>query len=1114
MKRRNGERALIAGALVIVSAGWLLLRGDKATGPSVAPLSSELTVLDKPTYGKEILEWRLLAWRDANGNIPQGILAQALQDRSEYLHSGLDQNGFGDVPTSHLRWITQGPDNVGGRTRSMIVHPENSDVLWAAATSGGVWKSIDRGGSWVPMNGDLANFVLSCITLDTNPRPSPEPPYQTLYAGTGEGGQGGDGIYQSTDGGTTWAVLPPTRLPQNVLCPNSPWCTVSKVSVMPGNSNILLAATWQGIYLLTYDPNTDDWSTARVTTSDKPSRFVSFDPNDALNAVGDVIEPVPPNFEDAPVAKYSTNGGASWDTATRYQPSPTPFGVVDGHRIEFGYNPDQSSVVYAINHNPSNSNSLAEVSRSDDGGQNFHLMATQVVDPTPIPINAYYWNMAVWASPHYPNTVVVGGNHLYESTDGGNTFTQISAGYIFDGEQPHIDQHCLVSDPQDRQRVYSCNDGGVYRAQNIYDATVSSGWENLSRTYRTSQYSAARGHSAFDGLIFGGTQDNGTIRSTISNHDGMWKISGDGGFTAISPTASSCYGELPGLRIFRASCGLDGGHPIYCGYGANAWCNNPGAREDPLLDALDGRANQIAPFVMDPNEPNRIIAGGVSIWRTNDAQTEPQPRWYCIRGPGGAPCPVPNPSGTPPPPLPGPNASAIAIAPSDSNVIWVGYNDGTIFKTTDGTKSQPTWTAVPSPSAIPTPISSFIPRILIDPDNKETVYVGRGLASANLLKTTTGGNSWADISGPAPESGGLPPVPVRGIARHPDYPNKLYVGLDPMGLYSTVNDGQIWLPELDGPANVSVDEVTFMHGTTRLLAATYGRGVWTAETTQPPNSQQELYDFDGDGRADIGVFRPSEGNWYIFHSMSATTQVIHKGASGDIPAAANFDGDEKTDVCVFRPSNGTWYWKNSSNGADHQFQFGLNGDIPVPADFDGDGIADLAVFRAGMWYLQCSVEGFIAAEWGAADDIPTAADFNGDGRADLNIFRSKEGLWWFYTTNGGWDPYAVQWGLDTDIPTAADFDGDGKADVAVWRPQGSYTGYWFILKSSDETLLAAPFGQSGDKPVQADYDGDGKADFAIWRPAEGDWHLLRSTAGYVGVHYGASGDIPVEQRRP
>lgn len=271
-------------------------------------------------------------------------------------------------------------------------------------------------------------------------------------------------------------------------------------------------------------------------------------------------------------------------------------------------------------------------------------------------------------------------------------------------------------------------------------------------------------------------------------------------------------------------------------------------------------------------------------------------------------------------------------------------------------------------------------------------------------------------------------------------------------------------------------------------------------------TQAAFTDFDGDGRADISVFRPSSGSWFLLNSSNNAFSAVGFGISTDVIAPADFDGDGKTDISVYR--NGNWYRLNSSNNSFTGVAFGIAADIPVPADFDGDGKADINVFRPsnGTWYrLNSSNNALVATAFGTNGDKPVIGDFDGDGKADITVYRPSAGAWYRLNSSNG-QFVSTSFGIASDLVVPADYDGDGKTDIAVFRPSN---GNWYRLNSSNGAFVAIAFGQSGDLPVAADFDGDGKADIAVFRPSNGTWYQLRSTSGFAAQTFGANADTPI-----
>lgn len=315
----------------------------------------------------------------------------------------------------------------------------------------------------------------------------------------------------------------------------------------------------------------------------------------------------------------------------------------------------------------------------------------------------------------------------------------------------------------------------------------------------------------------------------------------------------------------------------------------------------------------------------------------------------------------------------------------------------------------------------------------------------------------------------------------------------------------------NSPAN-QVTQVDVVGSDQLLISGSFdfvgGLSRWsTAKVKLNEAVSRPVADFDGDGKTDISVYRPTSGVWYRINSNNSIVRAFQFGLSTDKAVPADYDGDGRIDQAVFRPSTGTWYIFNSGNSSYRIENFGLNGDIPVPSDYDGDGVADLAVYRPSdrVWYRLRSNLGFDSIQFGSPNDVPAVSDYDGDHRADIAIYRPSAGEWWYLRSSDNLAG-ALQFGTASDKPVPADYTGDGKSDVAFWRPSD---GFWYILRSEDFSYFSVPFGTTGDIPTSGDYDADGVADFAIFRPSNGTWFINRSGAGISIVRFGMSGDQPL-----
>jgi hypothetical protein len=317
------------------------------------------------------------------------------------------------------------------------------------------------------------------------------------------------------------------------------------------------------------------------------------------------------------------------------------------------------------------------------------------------------------------------------------------------------------------------------------------------------------------------------------------------------------------------------------------------------------------------------------------------------------------------------------------------------------------------------------------------------------------------------------------------------------------------------------------------LRVIYMWGVDYEGAFPPPWQVMGTFNVGGPGAGDLTVYRlsPSGANWWSLQGGTGYTTYQTFGwgwVAEDQPLRGDFDGDGKPDAVIYRPSEGNWYILFSSNNFSYSnwtsYQWGQPGDIPVPADFDGDGKTDLVVFRPsnGTWYVRFSSSNYTTAasyQWGASGDVPVSGDFDGDKIADLAVYRPSQAIWYIRLSSSGYSTVAAyQWGQPGDTPMAEDFDGDGKTDLAVWRPSNAT---WYVRFSSSgyslATALSYTWGASGDIPILGDFDADGKADLAVWRPSNGTWYFRYSVSGYSlaaskSYGWGSPGDVPLPPR--
>ncbi|HEX2909755.1 MAG TPA: proprotein convertase P-domain-containing protein [Chloroflexia bacterium] len=779
-------RRLFSAAVVLVVTGLVFTLFSDAAGAAQSPLATAEPVNVPSSDPEAAQQWLSNLRRDEKGEIPASGLTQALE-HVKAMPKASSPSGSGFQPASAGvypgGWSWLGPANLGGRVRTLVIHPANSNIMWAGAAAGGVWKTTDGGGSWFPLDDFMPNLAVSTIIIDpTNPN--------ILYAGTGEGFFNSDaiqgaGIFKTTNGGQNWSQLANTApsVSTNFLY-------VNRLAISP-DASAILAATRTGIFRST--DGGQNWT--QVLSSGTASVMdIQFDPTPgvAISSRKAIAG------GDSGKAWYSTNGGVSWTQATTSGVS-TDSRV----RIEVAYAARQPAIVYAsVNQYYGQYKQYnGEIWKSTNGGQTY----TPVNQGNVFLQTQGRYSNALWVDPSDSagNTLIVGGPYLWRSTDGGVTLTQISQNAT-GLSTPQLNQHFIVENAgfngTSNKRVFFTNDGGIYKTDDVYNVIPTQGWQAVNNQLGITQFFGGAGNPA-TGVILGGSQGQGGLRysgdaNNWSKMQGSGSSTGDNGFVAADPTDPNYfYGEYSQLALYRSSDGGATTSYIFTG----------------ITDALSGNTSYLAPFTLDPNNPNLMLAGGQSLWRTTNLK-DTIPNWTSIKGSIGS--------------CSGGCISAIAIAKGNSNLIWVGYNNGQVFKTTNGTAASPSWTAVDNNAATNPLPNRTVTHITLDPANPNNVYISfGGYATNNIMHSTDGGTTWADVTGSG--ASGLPDVPVYTLVQHPNIASWLYAGTD-VGIFASEDGGATWKTgPNDGPGNAPVFDMFWLN--TSLVIVTHGRGMYRSE---------------------------------------------------------------------------------------------------------------------------------------------------------------------------------------------------------------------------------------------------------------------------------------------
>lgn len=665
-------------------------------------------------------------------------------------------------------WEPVGPTNIGGRVTDVACHPSDPSVVYIGAASGGVFGSTDTGATWTPLFDDQSSLSIGSLALD------PADP-NVIWVGTGEpnggGGSvsyGGTGVFRSTNAGATWA---------NLGLEDTRY--IGRIRVDPADPSRVfvaaLGAMWstgpdRGVYRTTDTGAT--WQRVLASTDSTGAVDLLIDPVDSDRIYAVLWERTRgPSFLNygGPTSGIhrSTDGGNTWTELTS--------GLPTGSRGRIGITQCASSpdVLYAI-YAEASPGAFEGIFKSTNGGDTW----TQTNDSG---LSGMYSSFGWWfgnirVDPNDANRVFALGLDFYRTTNGG-------ASWSFAGGSMHVDHHGLAfaSDGS----LFEGNDGGMYRSTN--GGTV---WNKLS-DLPNNQFYTVEIDEQFPLRRYGGLQDNGTQR-TLTGGSSDWSsiLGGDGLQCLVDPTNNQyVFAEYQYGTLFRST--------------------NGGSSFSYIAGSLSGRKNWSMPIAFNPANPATIYAGTDRVYRSFNRGSS----WTSLSGDltdgsGGGNTTY----GT---------LTTIAAAPSDPTVILIGTDDGNVWiSTNDGAN----WTRVDA--ALP---NRWITRVAFDPLDEAIGYVTvSGFRwdepASHVFRTTDFGSTWADISS------NLPEAPTNDVVVDPLDSATLYVGTD-FGVYRTTDTGGSWHTLGVGLPNVVVNDLELHHGTRTLVAATYGRSMWTFDLT-------------------------------------------------------------------------------------------------------------------------------------------------------------------------------------------------------------------------------------------------------------------------------------------
>lgn len=675
--------------------------------------------------------------------------------------------------STNLKWQFAGPTNIGGRITDVVMHESDTNTIFAAAATGGVFKSINQGKSWNPIFDEQLSLSIGALAI----APSDA---ETLYVGTGEpnGGGGsitydGIGLFKSQDAGETWTHLGLEKSRN-----------IGRIAIDSRDKSRLFVAAMGGLFannsergLFRSEDGGEVWEKVLYVSDSTGCVDVALHPTDSDTLFAAMWErtrrPDRRSYGGKTSGLYrSFDGGDSWEKLTKGLP------LYDVGRIGVQISASHPNVSYCIY--ADESGDFKGIFRSENHGETWRQVNDVSLRDMYITYGWWFGNIRI--DPNNPDIIYALGLDIWKSIDGGKTWQNTSA-----EQGVHVDQHGLVIHPQNSDFLVLGNDGGVYTSMD-----GGENWQHLQNLPIT-QFYTCEIDSKNPEKLYGGTQDNGILRTSNLDSDvNHWKeiLPGDGFQVLVDHQNSDC---------------------IFAGHQYGDWyrTEDGGNNFIPCMEGIRrfDRKNWNTPIIQDPNDANILYIGANRLYKSQN------------RGLSWSPIGSDMTDGPSTGNLTYGTITTIAIAASETEVLYVGTDDGNVWSTKDGGQS---WVFLSQ--KLP---KRWVSAIEVDAANADIAYITfSGYRQADytphIFRTDDGGDSWQDISNDIPEA------PINAIIADSEKENTLYVASD-LGVFVTHDSGAKWKVLGNNLPNVPVMDLDFHKEARKLVAATYGRGMYFVE---------------------------------------------------------------------------------------------------------------------------------------------------------------------------------------------------------------------------------------------------------------------------------------------